>query len=207
MGLKDTIKILDKKYPLVKGHISQKTDMWTITGWHDNEVNFNPRKIIDEVEKLEYELYDDYINKKTTTPRPYYLQNVPNVITLIGLTESAKRDTDDVSSSLTHSSIGSGSTAALEGNTDLETEFTNTLYARKAYDTSGQRTVLNQTAKYGMLWDDTTFDSTPETIRETGINWSLAGASELHARVTFTAFTLNAGDLFVVQINELQANA
>jgi len=133
MEIDKTIDILNKKHPLIKGHISQKTDMWTITGWHGNDVSFTPTKIIDEIEKLEYEIYNDYLNKKNTTPRPYYLQNVPNVLTLIGLTESAKRDTDEVSSSLTHSSVGSNATAALEGDTDLNTEFTNTLYARKGY--------------------------------------------------------------------------
>jgi len=193
--------------PPIKGHISQKSDLWTMTGWHSDEVSFNPRKIIDEIEKLERELLNDFMNGKNTTPRPFYLQNEPNVITLIGLTESAKRDTDEVSSSLTHSSVGSSSTAPAESQTDLITEFTNTLYARKAYAADGQRKVVNQTSKYGMLWDDTSFDTTPETIRETGINWTLAGAANMHARVTFTTFTLNAGDLFVVQINELQANA
>jgi len=207
MEIDKTIDILNQKHPLIKGHISQKTDMWTISGWHSDDVSFTPTKIIDEIEALEYELYNDYLNKKTTTPRPYYLQNVPNIITLIGLTESAKRDTDEVTSSLTHSSLGDNATGATEGDVDLVNEFTVTLYARKAFATDGQRKVLNQTAKYGMLWDDTSFDPTPQTLRETGIHWSLAGASEMHARVTFTNFILNAGDLFVVQINELQANA
>jgi len=193
--------------PPIKGHINQKSDLWTMTGWHSNEVSFNPKRIIDEVEKLERDLLNDFMNGKNTAPRPFYLQNVPNVITLIGLTESAKRDTDEVSSSLSHSSVGSDATAPAESQTDLLVEFSNTLYARRDYATQGQRKVINQTSKYGMLWDDTSFDTTPETLRETGINWSLAGAANMHARVTFTAFILNAGDLFVVQINELQANA
>jgi len=71
----------------------------------------------------------------------------------------------------------------------------------------GLGTVLNQTAKYGVLWDDTDFDATPRNILESGLHWHTTDTAKMHARVTFTQFTLNAGDLFVIQINELQENA
>lgn len=211
MDIDKTIDILDGKAPQIKGHLHQKTDWWTMTGWKKDDVWFDNRHIIDEVEALERELHNDIINNKYTTPRPTYLENKVNIITLIGLTQSAKRDTNEATGEGTggvqYVSIGSGSTAEVEGNTDLETEFTNTLYARKDLDATGQRKVINQTAKYGVLFDDTSFDTTPQDIKESGLNWHTSASSKLHARVTFTTFSLNTGDLFVIQINELQENA
>jgi len=211
MDIEKTIAILDGDAGVLDGHIHKTTDHWTMTGWRKDDVWFDERHIIDEIEKLERELHSDIINDKHTCPRPTYLENRTNIITLIGLTQSAKRDTNEATGEGTggvqYVSIGSGSTAEVEGNTDLETEFTNTLYARKDLDATGQRKVLNQTAKYGVLWDDTSFDSTPQDIKEAGLNWHTTDSSKIHARVTFTTFALGAGDLFVIQINELQENA
>jgi len=211
MDIEKTIAILDGDGGTLAGHRHQKTDWWTMTGWHKDDVWFDDRHIIDEIEKLERELHNDIINDKHTVPRPIYLENKVNIITLIGLTQSAKRDTNEATGEGTggvqYVSIGSGSTAEVEGNTDLETEFTNTLYARKDLDATGQRKVLNQTAKYGVLWDDTSFDTTPQDIKESGLHWHTTDSSKIHARVTFTTFALSAGDLFVIQINELQENA
>ena len=187
-------------------HIATQHDIWTVSGWKENEVQLKGTHIIDQMEKLQLELANDLVNDKNTTARPTYFENVDNVITLIGLTESAKRDTGEVSTTLTHNSIGTGTTAASESDTDLETEDTGGSYARLAYASVGQRKVASQTAKYGMLWDDSTVSSAPITITESGINWHLSNASSIHARVTFTAFTLTTGDLFVTQINELHQN-
>jgi len=187
-------------------HIATQHDVWTISGWKENEVQLKGTHILDQMEKLQLELANDLVNDKNTTARPTYFENVDNVITLIGLTESAKRDTGEVSSTLTHNSIGTGTTAANESDTDLETEDTGGSYARLGYAAAGQRKVASQTAKYGMLWDDSTVSAAPVTITESGINWTVATASNLHARVTFTAFTLTTGDLFVTQINELHQN-
>jgi len=211
MDIDKTIKIIDGDAGILDGHIHKTTDHWTMTGWRKSDIWFDPRHIIDEVEKLERELYDDILNDKHTCPRPFYLENKTNVITLIGLTQSAKRDTNEAlgegTGGVQYVSIGSSATAEVEGDNDLVAEFTNTLYARKDLDVDGQRKVLNQTAKYGVLFDDTTFDATPQTIRESGLHWHTTDSVKMHARVTFTAFTLNAGDLFVIQINELQENA
>jgi len=211
MDIDKTIEIIDGHAGILDGHIHQKTDWWTLSGWRKDEVWFDPKHIIDEVEKLERDLHEDIINRKNTCPRPIYLQNRVNVITLIGLTQSAKRDTNEQlgegTGGVQYVSIGSSGTAEVEGDVDLVSEFSNTLYARKDLDAVGQRKVLNQTAKYGVLFDDTSFDATPQTVRESGLHWHTTDASKMHARVTFTAFTLNAGDLFVIQINELQENA
>jgi len=191
-------------------HRHSRRQIWTMSAWKKDEVSLNPKTIINDIEKLERDLLEDKLNHKNTVPRPIYFQNKENVITLIGLTQSAKRDTNDAigegTGGVQYVSVGSGGTAEVEGNTNLETEFTDTAYTRKDLDVDGQRTVLNQTAKYGVLWDDTDFDATPRTIRESGLHWHTTDTAKMHARVTFTAFTLNAGDLFVIQINELQEN-
>ena len=129
-----------------------------------------------------------------------------NVILLQGIQESIDRDLGTSSTSLDYCSIGSSSTSEAESQTDLQAEFTDSAYARKRFSTIGSRSRVNQTMKLGMLWDDTSFDSTPKTIKESGVHWASTGTTKCHARVVSTDFVLDAGDLFVVQINELQEN-
>lgn len=187
-------------------HIWTKHNLWTLSGWREDEVQFNKNHIIDEVEKLQLEIANDLINGKSTTPLPIFLETTDNIITNIGLTESAKRDTGEVSTTLTHNSIGTNSTTAAVTDTDLNTEDSGGSYARRAYATDGQRKVASQTAKYGMLWDDTAVSSVPISIKESGIHWDVSASAKCHARVTFTTFSMTTGDLFVTQINELHQN-
>lgn len=187
-------------------HISVKQDVWTLSAWKENEVQFNKNHIIDDMEKLQLEIANDILNNKNTTPRPIYFEVDDNILTLIGLTESAKRDTGETSTTLTHNSIGTSSTAAAESDVNLGAEDTGGSYARKAYATDGQRKVTSQTAKYGMLWDDGDVSAVPLSIKESGVHWHVSDASTLHARVTFTTFSMSSGDLFVTQINELHQN-
>ena len=187
-------------------HISVKHDVWTLSGWKENEVQFNPNHIIDQVEKIQLELANDLINNKHTTPMPIYFENADNILTLIGLTESAKRDTAEVATSLTHNSIGTSATTATESDVGLIAEDTGGSYARRSYASNGQRKVISQTAKYGMLWQDTQVSAVPLSITESGVHWASTGSSTLHARVTFTTFSMTSGDLFVTQINELHQN-
>lgn len=189
-----------------KDHIALQTDFWTLSAWKENEVQLKGTKIIDQIEKIQQELSNDMFNGKNTTPRPIYYENTYNKLTLIGLTESAKRDTGETSTTLTHNSIGTDSTAPTESDTNLGAEDSGGSYARKAYATDGQRKVSNQTAKYGMLWDDGDVSGVPLSIKESGVQWHVSDASTLHARVTFTTFSMTSGDLFVTQINELHQN-
>jgi len=152
------------------------------------------------------ELANDIVNNRHTTPMPTYFENADNILTLIGLTESAKRDTGEVSTTLTHNSIGTDSTTATDSDTDLTSEDSGGSYARKAYASAGQRKVSSQTAKYGMLWDDGDISGAPLSIKESGVHWHVSNGSSMHARVTFTTFSLTSGDLFVTQINELHQN-
>mgnify|MGYP000849528031 CR=1 FL=1 len=187
-------------------HVSLQTDLWTLSAFKENEIKFNPTHIIDEIEKYQLELYNDLDNNKSTTARPIYFENTYNILTSIGLTQSAKRDTGEVATTNTHNSIGTGSTTPTEADVDLATEDTGGSYARRSYASNGQRKVVSQTAKYGMLWQDSTVSAVPISIRESGVHWASTGSSTIHARVTFTVFSMTSGDLFVTQINELHQN-
>ena len=57
-----------------------------------------------------------------------------------------------------------------------------------------------------MLWDDGDVSAVPISIKESGIHWHVSNGSSMHARVTFTTFSMASGDLFVTQINELHQN-
>lgn len=187
-------------------HIKIHGDIWGLTQWKAGDASLNPHNVISENEKLLNELYNDLINESVTTPRPINFEAPQNVILIQGMKESIDRDIEASSTGLDYSGLGSSSTAESESQTDLIAEFTDTAYARLQFSVSGSRTRLNQTMKLGMLWDDTSFDATPRTIREAGVFWSLAASLNCHARVVSTDFILNAGDLFVVQTNETQAN-
>jgi hypothetical protein len=188
-------------------HVSCKTDMWTVSAFKGNEITFRPQYIIDEIEKYQDELLNDLYNKKTTTARPIFYENAYNIITTIGLGQSAKRDTGEVSTTLTHNSIGTSSTTPTEADISLGAEDSGGSYARRSYATNGQRKVVSTTAKYGMLWQDSNVSAVPISIKESGVHWASTGTSTLHARVTFTTFSMTSGDLFVTQINELHQNA
>ena len=187
-------------------HIKINSDSWGFTLWDGKDVSFNPTNIVQENEKLLSEVQNDLINNRTTTARPKKFEAMDNVILLQGIQESIDRDLGTASTVLDYCSIGSDSTAEAESQTDLLAEFTDTAYSRKQFSTVGSRSRVNQTMKLGMLWDDTSFDATPRTIREAGVHWASTGTTKCHARVVSTDFVLDAGDLFVVQINELQEN-
>ena len=198
-GLKEIASKLPK-------HLNLKTDYWRFTKWRASEVNFNPRKIIDEMEKLEFEAFYNKLNGRNTTQLPLQEYKTNNVILQIGMRESIDRDIAVSSSSLNFSSIGTSATAESETQTDLQAEDSGGPYVRKNIGTLGQRTRVNQTMKMGMVWDDTDVSAAGIVIRESGLHWTVATAANCHARVVTTAFTLNAGGLFVIQINELQEN-
>lgn len=188
-------------------HVSLQTDLWTLSAFKEKDITFRPQYIIDEIEKYENELLNDLYNNKNTTVRPIYYNNAYNIITSIGLTQSAKRDTGEVATTNTHNSIGTSSTTATEADVSLAAEDTGGSYARRSYASLGQRKVTGSTAKYGMLWTDSAVSAVPISIKESGVHWASSGASTLHARVTFTTFSMSSGDLFVTQINELHQNA
>lgn len=187
-------------------HVKLHKDSWGFTMWKGDEVSFNPRNIVLENELLLAENYNDLINKKCTTFRPKKFEAIDNVILLQGIKESIDRDIGAVSTSLDYNSLGTSATAESESQTDLQAEFTDTAYDRRQFSVNGSRVRVNQTMKLGMLWDSDNFDALPVVIRESGVHWHVSSASKCHARVVSTDFSLDLGDLFVAQINELQEN-
>lgn len=187
-------------------HLKLHKDYWGMTLWKKGAVNFDRNNVIDQNEKLLLEVLEDRINMTNKSPIPEKFIVKNNVILLQGIRESIDRDIGAVSTELDYSSIGTSATAEAESQTDLQAEFGDAAYARLQFSVSGSRSRVNQTMKLGMLWDDSSFDSTPVTIREAGAHWHVSDASKCHARVVSTDFVLDAGDLFVVQINELQEN-
>ena len=187
-------------------HIKLHKDHWGFTSWNAGDITINPSKVVEQNNQLLQENLNDLQSGLNTTIRPKKFESLNNVILLQGIKESIDRDIGVSSTDLDYCSIGTSSTAEAESQTDLQSEFTDTAYARKQFSTVGSKSRVNQTMKLGMLWDDTAFDSTPVTIKESGVHWHLSDASKCHARVVSTDFVLDAGDLFVVQINELQEN-
>ena len=190
----------------VSRHINLRKNIWAFTLWKGDTVNINPHSVTKDNEKLLLEWAADIDNHSNKGISPIKFEGNDNVILLQGIKESIDRDINASSTDLDWSSLGNDSTAESESQTDLTAEFSDSNYARKVFSTGGSRSRVNQTMKLGMLWDDTSFDATPRTIKEAGIHWHLSDASKCHARVVSTDFILNAGDLFVVQINELQEN-
>ena len=139
----------------VSRHVNLQTDNWIMTKWNADEVDFakNPTCIVDNHEKLLQEILECEGNpRKTVLPTQVEVAN--NILTTAGLTESAKRDTGETSTTITHVGLGTSSTAEAESQTSLGSELSGGSYARRALASAGQRKVVNQTSKYGMLWED-----------------------------------------------------
>ncbi len=183
-------------------HIRFGISNWTISKWNENEVSFNPNNIIKEHEKILSE------NPKTSI-LPSKIEHSNNVILSQGLTESANRDIGSSSTSVDFVSLGTSGTAEAESQTDLQTELSGSPYVRKQCSTQGARAVVGTVVKYGMLFttsDVPSASSIPITIREAGLHWHVSDASKCHARLAFSDFALDAGDLLVIQANETMSN-
>ena len=190
----------------VSHHVNLQADNWILTKWNESEVDFakNPTCIVDNHEKLLKEILDCEGNpRKTVLPTQVITAN--NILTTAGLAESAKRDTGEVSTTVDYVGIGTSSTAEAESQTSLGSEDSGGSYARRRLSTQGQRKVVNQTAKYGVLWQDSHISGVPLTIKEAGL-FTAATSGVMHARVVFSDFAMSSGDLFVVQVNELHQN-
>ena len=197
---------LQKLAGVVSRHVNLQTDNWIMTKWREDEVDFakNPTCIVDNHEKLLREILECEGNAgKTVLPTQVEVAN--NILTTAGLTESAKRDTGETSTTITHVGVGTSNTAEAESQTALGSEDSGGSYARRALASAGQRKVVNQTAKYGMLWQDSHVSGVPITLKEAGL-FTAATSGVMHARVVFTDFAMASGDLFVVQVNELHQN-
>ena len=96
------------------------TDNWIMTKWNADEVDFakNPTCIVNEHEKLLKEILECEGNpRKTVLPTQVEIAN--NILTTAGLAESAKRDTGETSTTITHVGLGTSSTAEAECKTSI----------------------------------------------------------------------------------------
>jgi hypothetical protein len=195
---------LDEIVKGVSRHVNLSSDTWCLSKWRADTVTFRPTHIIDDIEKMWKEIKNTDSKNRTVLPEQVVITD--NVLLQIGMQESIDRDIGVSSTDNDWNSIGTSATAEDETHTDLQAEDSGGSYARKVFSTAGQRQRVNLTGKYGMLWDDGDISAAGLAIKESGIHWHLSDASKCHARVAFTTFTLNAGELFVVQINETHAN-
>jgi hypothetical protein len=150
---------------------------------------------------------NDLINNKYTTIMPIKEEWKNNIITEIGMRKSIDRDiTDSLQPTLDWLSVGTSASAELVTQTQLVAEDSGGSYARRKFSTTGTRSRLNQTMKLGATFNDSQVSGVPITLKEAGVHWAVSGDGNMHARVIFSDFILNTGDLFVAQINELQEN-
>jgi len=172
--------------------------------------------LIKRMEKLQAEIISDSINHRKTTVHPINrltskyardpLKNVIerfNILLLVGLEESSKRDTDDSPATTTgvnHLGWGTDGTAESESQTGLIAA----TGARTPLDTHGQRSTQSQTSKY----NDTATDAdliVPITLKE-AVLFNTLTVGIAHARIQFPDFLLTAGERITAQINELMQN-
>jgi len=64
--------------------------------------------------------------------------------------------------------------------------------------------VVNQTAKYGMIFDDSAL-AVPVTLKEACTFTAISGGVA-HCRIQYPDFSMSAGERIVFQISELMAN-
>jgi len=201
---------LDKLAPGISHHVNMRVNEWWVAKFRADDCPFKKGNNLNEqIVKHFEERINDKLNNKHTTSQPVQEEVVNNILTNIGMAESLDRDIGDSSTTIDWLSLGTGTNAEAVGNTALQTELTDTAYARLRFSTAGSRTRTNQTNTYAMLADHTILDSPPETINEAGLEWNAtkATANTIHARSKFSSgFILDTGDILVIRATELQAN-
>ncbi len=185
-------------------HETISRDDWIIAGFREDEVHFNPHKVVDEFDKLMIEIKEA---ERNTTIKPHYYHETPNIALLTGITYDLKLGTGQESTSYDYIGLGTDATAENEAHTDLQTEDTGGSYARLQVSVAGQRKVVNQTAKYGVQWLDTQISATGVIYKEVGLHWSASTANNCFARAVPTAFQFDSGDIYITRLNIIRANA
>ena len=191
-------------------HLTLTSNLWNFATWKEDEVPYlqNKKGLIDNLDRLWKELKD---TDKNTTVKPLsvavingcmppkvvsWQDGVANILPNAGMTEMAKRSTNETSTTNTHHAIGTGTTAAAFADTVLETEV-----GRKAI---GDIVTVNQTERYGTAF--TSSDITPpKTITEAGVLTLLSGGV-LILHVIGAGQLLDTGLIVTVQTNITHAN-
>lgn len=182
----------EKRTGIPFNHSLIKGERWLISKW-DIDLPKPGKGFINRMDKLWQE----------KDSKPMAIQHKWNILTNTGLNESSKRDTNDSPQNTTgvqYIQTGTNGTSEDVSQTDLDTPHG----SRQDIDSVGERVTVDQTSKYGAVFDDTMVTA-GTTLNEAGLfNASTSGI--LHAYLVFTDFTLNSGERIVFQINELQQN-
>ncbi len=205
------VRLFQKKHPEFEfGHVQIKQQNWKIATWDQSEFDSvtsikygKDGNMIEKMDKLWLEIAEDSINQKHTTIFPKQHVIEPNILLLVGLTESSKRDTNFSPQNTTgvqFIGFGTGSTAESESQTGLITAYG----SRLDLDVKGQRSTVNQTSKYNVSATDADL-TVPVTLKE-AVLYNAVTAGVGHARIQFPDFPLTAGDRITIQINELMRN-
>jgi hypothetical protein len=198
----------EKRFGIPVNHARVFGQRWLVTRWPKifdevmGKITYGKNgNFIDKLEKLWHEVLTDFANHKNTTIKPIQYAIPFNILLTVGLTASAQRDTNEnTDTGISHIGVGTGGTAELESQTGLITAFG----SRKSFDTSGQRKVVGQTAKYGMTFTDVDL-TVPVTLKE-AVTYNAVTGGTAHTRVQHPDFALLAGERISYQINELMAN-
>lgn len=193
-----------------RDHVNIRQFNWKVARWDkkefDSVTNIKYGKdgnMIKQMDKLWMEIVSDQINNKKTSIFP--LQHIiqPNILLLVGLEESSKRDTSDSPQNTTgvqFLGFGTDNTAESESQTGLISAYG----SRLDIDVKGQRSTVSQTSKYNATATDVEL-TVPVTLKEAVLYNQVTGGIG-HARIQFPDFPLTAGDRITVQINELMRN-
>lgn len=218
-------KLWDKKFPdLNKKHARIRGYKWTLMKFKKSEfypslgklIRGENGNLISKLGRLYAEIISDGINKRKTTIHPVHRLNSKhlenpikciieknNILLLVGLEESSKRDTNNSPQTTTgvkYTQWGTDGTAESESQTGVITAYG----SRFDLDTHGQRKTVSQTSKYNDTADDADL-TVPVTLKEAALyNQSPGGIA--HVRIQFPDFNLIAGEVITAQINELMKN-
>jgi hypothetical protein len=191
------------KYGTPIDHAKISSEKWTISRFRKDELESqgiiygNNGNLIQVLDKIEQECND---NPNTSLHRLQYEKDLTNILLLLGLTESAKRDTGETSTTIDWIGTGTSATAEDESQAGLISAYG----SRKQFSVSGQRKVINQTAKYNMVFSDTDL-TVPVNLTE-GATYTLSSGGIAHARLNFPSFPLTSGEVITFQINETHQN-
>lgn len=197
---------------LKRDHVSIQQYDWTIAKWNQKEfdsvtnIKYGKKgNFIESMNKLWNEVIVDKLNKKRTTISPLQYYTNSNILLLVGLEESSRRDTSDAPENTTgvqFLGFGTDNTSELESQTGLISAYG----SRLDIDVKGQRSTpaAGQTSKFNVTATDVEL-TVPVTLKE-AVLYNKLTSGKGHARIQYPDFLLTAGDRITVQINELHRN-
>lgn len=204
----------ERRYGIPLNHVRLSATRWIVSKWSDEAFSTFPSitfgknsNFLEVIEKQIQEASNDLLNKRNTTFQPLQIESKLsklikkyNIHLQGGLTESAKRDTGETSTTIDWIGLGTDGTAELFSQTGLGSAYG----SRKQFSVDGYRSTLNQTAKYGMLFTDADL-TVPVTLRE-AVTFTASTGGIAHHRLQYTDFSMSSGQRIAFAIYELHQN-